>query len=233
VSERLTTTLLLPALNEIDALRVVIPQIQREWVDEIIVIDGGSTDGTLEYVRSCGLTVHSQSHRGYGRGMLQGLQMAKGDIIVEFTPDGNSIPQDIPRIIAKVREGYDLVIGSRYLGSAKSDDDDWLTAKGNWLFTAVVNLFFGARYTDVLVGFRAFRRDEALKLHFDAPGLSWPCQSSMRFARAGLRVTEIPACEPARIGGARKMKPFKTGWEITALILRDFVTFRPNQTQVK
>lgn len=232
MSERLTVTLLLPALDEIEALRVVVPQIQRDWVDEIIVVDGGSTDGTLEYVRSCGLTVHSQSHRGYGRGMLQGLQMAKGDIIVEFTPDGNSLPQDIPRIIEKVREGYDLVIGSRYLGNAKSDDDDWLTAKGNWLFTTIVNLFFGARYTDVLVGFRAFRRNEALKLGFDTPGLSWPCQSSIRFARAGLRVTEIPACEPARIGGTRKMKPFKTGWEITKLILHDFLTFRPNQ-QVK
>jgi hypothetical protein len=63
----------------------------------------------------------------------------------------------------------------------------------------------------------------------DTPGLSWPCQSSIRFARAGLRVGEVPAKEPKRIGGTRKMKPFKTGWEISKLILRDFLTFRPKR----
>ena len=124
----------------------------------------------------------------------------------------------------KVNEGYDLVIGSRYLAGAQSDDDDWLTAFGNWLFTTAVNILFGSSYTDVLVGFRAFRRKEALYLALDAPGLSWPCQSSIRFARAGFRVTEIPASEPKRIGGIRKMRPFKTGWEIVKLILRDSLT---------
>lgn len=227
----LTSTLLLPMLNEIEAAQVIVPQIRKDWVDEIIVIDGGSTDGTVEYVKSQGLRVHTQSARGYGEGMLQGLKLASGDIVVEFTPDGNALPDDIPRIIAKMQEGYDLVVGSRYLGSTKSDDDDWLTARGNWLFTAIVNLLFRAHYTDVLVGFRAFRRDKALNLKLDTPGLSWPCQSSIRFARAGLKVTEIPAREPARIGGVRKMRPFKTGLEICRLIVRDFLTFWPGREE--
>jgi glycosyltransferase involved in cell wall biosynthesis len=226
---RPTITLLLPTLNEIEAVRVIVPQIKREWVDEIIVVDGGSTDGTVEFLRDSGLTVHSQKRRGYGSAMAFGLHHAVGDIIVEFTPDGNSIPEDIPRIIAKVNEGYDLVVGSRYFAGARSEDDDWLTALGNRLFTAVVNLLFRAHFTDVLVGFRAYRRRQALRLNLDAPGLSWPCQSSMRFARARLRVAEIPANEPNRIGGERKMRPFKTGWEIVKLILRDFVGFRPQK----
>jgi glycosyltransferase involved in cell wall biosynthesis len=214
-------------LNEIEAVRVIVPQIRREWVDEIIAIDGGSTDGTVEFMQDQGIRVVSQSSRGFGQGMLEGLRLARGDIVVEFMPDGNSIPDDIPRIISKVCEGYDLVIASRYLGGMTSDDDDWLTALGNKLFTAIVNLLFRARYTDVLVGTRAFRRKMGLQLGFDAPGLSWPCQSSVRFARAGARVAEIPAHEPPRIGGERKMRPFKTGWEITALIIRDFLTFSP------
>ena len=109
MTDRLTSTLLLPMLNEIEAVRVIIPQIRREWVDEIIVIDGGSADGTVEFMQSQGIRVESQSSRGYGQGMLQGLQLARGDIVVEFTPDGNAVPDDIPRIIAKVQEGYDLV----------------------------------------------------------------------------------------------------------------------------
>ncbi len=231
MNKKLTSTLLLPMLNEIEAARAIVPQIRREWVDEIIVIDGGSTDGTVEYVQSQGLKVHSQTSRGYGQGMLQGLQLAKGDFVIEFTPDGNALPEDIPRIVNKMQEGYDLVIASRYLGGTTSDDDDWLTARGNWLFTTGVNILFRANYTDVLVGFRAFRRDRALRMGFDTPGLSWPCQSSIRFARAGLKVTEISAREPARIGGIRKMRPFKTGWEICTLIVRDFFTFWPNREE--
>jgi hypothetical protein len=232
VSERLTTTLLLPTLNEIEALRVVVPQLRREWVDEIIAVDGGSTDGSAEFLRAAGIEVLTQSVPGYGEGLREALGRVRGDIVIEFNPDGNSIPADIPRIIAKVREGYDLVIGSRYREGAKSDDDDGLTAFGNWMFTRIVNLLFGTRYTDVLVGFRAYRRKPALALGFDAPGLSWPCQSSTRFARAGLRVTEIPANEPARIGGQRKMMPFRTGLQITLLILRDFFTFWPKRVPI-
>jgi glycosyltransferase involved in cell wall biosynthesis len=228
MSARLTTTLLLPMLNEIEAARVIIPQIRREWVDEIVVIDGGSSDGTIEYVKSQGLRVESQAERGFGAGMLQGLRQARGDIVIEFMPDGNSIPDDIPRLIAKMEEGHDLVIASRYVGGLKSDDDDWLTALGNRIFTLIVNILFGARYTDVLVGTRAFRRDKGLALDFDASGLSWPCQSSIRFARAGFKTAEIAAREPRRIGGERKMRPFWTGWEICKLIIRDFLTFWPS-----
>lgn len=226
MTEQPTTTLLLPTLNEIEAVSIVVPQIRKEWVDEIICIDGGSTDGTVEFMQQHGIRVHAQSGRGFGQGMLQGMHIAKGDIVVEFTPDGNAIPADIPRIIAKVREGYDLVVASRYLPGAKSDDDDWLTATGNFLFTRIVNIMFGTRYTDVLIGFRAYRRAAGLALNLDTPGLSWPCQSSIRFARAGFRVIEVPADEPARIGGKRKMRPIKTGLEIWRVILRDFFTYR-------
>lgn len=224
---KLKTTLLVPTLNEIEAVTVVIPQIRKDWADEFICVDGGSTDGTVEFMRAQGFHVHRQSKRGFGSGMLEGMHLAKGEIVVEFMPDGNSLPADIPRIIAKINEGYDLAIGSRYGEGAKSDDDDWLTAIGNWLFTTVVNLLFWTRYTDVLTGFRAYRRSRMIPLAMDTPGLSWPCQSCIRAARAGLRVVDIPANEPPRIGGQRKMGPFKTGMEISLLILREFFTYWP------
>jgi glycosyltransferase involved in cell wall biosynthesis len=231
MDEKLRSTLLIPTLNEIEAIQVVMPQIKRDWVDEVIVIDGGSTDGTVEWFRDHGYTVHSQAGRGYGAGMKEGIALAQGEIIVEFTPDGNSIPQVIPELIAKVREGYDLVIASRYKGDARSDDDDMVTALGNWLFTTMVNVLFRARYTDVLVAFRAYRKSVALTLGLSAPDLNWPCDVSICFAKSGYRTAEIPANEPERIGGERKMRPLKTGWEILTLILsRFFRGTRPRGT---
>ncbi len=230
MTEPLKSTLLVPTLNEIEAIQVVMPQIEEGWVDEILVIDGGSTDGTIEWFQQNGYRVHSQRGRGFGTGMKEGMQLATGEIIVEFTPDGNSIPEVIPELVAKVREGYDLVIASRYKGAARSDDDDMLTAFGNWLFTTMVNVLFRARYTDVLVGFRAFRKSVAVTLPMNAPGLSWPCDSSICFAKYGYRTAEIPADEPDRIGGVRKMSPFGTGWEILMLILSHFLRRRARAT---
>lgn len=220
------STLLLPTLNEIEAMQVIMPQINKNWIDEIIVIDGGSTDGTVEFCKENGYKVFSQSNRGYGKGMLEGMKHAAGEIIVEFPPDGNSLPHVIPDIIEKINEGYDLVIASRYKNDAKSDDDDFLTALGNRMFTSIVNIMFKSNYTDVLVGFRAFRKSVAEKLSLDAPGLDWTVQSSIQFAKANYRVTEIPADEPERIGGERKMMPFKTGWQISKIILYEFIKKR-------
>ncbi|MEK6627797.1 MAG: glycosyltransferase family 2 protein [Bdellovibrionota bacterium] len=223
--QKMTSTLVVPTLNEITAIQVIMPQIKKEWVDQILIVDGGSNDGTLEYFKTHGYEVHSQSKRGFGEAMKQGMLMAKGDIIIEFTPDGNSLPESIPQLIQKVHEGYDLVVASRYKDSAKSLDDDWLTGFGNWMFTKIVNFLFKAQITDILVGYRAYRKDIALKLNLDAPGLSWPCQTTLRFQWQGYKVTEIGADEPPRIGGERKMRPFKTGIEIVKTILREFYLF--------
>src|SRR5262249_61233166 len=108
--------------------------------------DGGSTDGTVEYMRGAGLRVHLQTVRGYGEGLLEAIHLARGDVIIEFNPDGNSIPDDIPRIVAKVKEGYDLVIGSRYRDGARSDHGDWFAPARNWVFTRVLNPLFWTRH---------------------------------------------------------------------------------------
>lgn len=215
-------TLLAPTLNEIEAVRIVLPKIRKEWVDEILVIDGGSTDGTIEFCKKMGYIVYSQVGRGYGVGMREGALRAKGELVIEFPPDGNSMPEKIPEIVSKLKEGYDFVIASRYKSGAKSYDDDFLTSKGNWAFTKLVNLFFGADYTDALIGFRGYRKAIFPGLNMDAVGLSWSIQMPIKFAKRKLRVAEIPADEPKRIGGIRKMKPFKTGWEIFRVLAREF-----------
>src|SRR5262249_165687 len=142
------TTLLALTLNEIDGVKAILPQIDRSWCEQIIVVDGGSTDGTIEWCRENGFQVFVQTRKGIRFAYLEVLPHIKTDLIISISPDGNCPVEAIPRLLDKMQEGYDLVIGSRYLGEATSEDDDIVTGFGNWLFTKTVNILHRAHYTD-------------------------------------------------------------------------------------
>src|SRR3989338_2739082 len=110
-----------------------------------------------------------------------------------------------------MKEGYDMVIVSRYMQGAKSHDDDFFTSIGNFLFTKLVNLFFRAKYTDVLVIFRAFRKDILKKINLDAKE-DIDLQLSIKCAKNKLKVSDIPGDEPKRIGGERKISIVGSGF---------------------
>lgn len=237
-TERQTVTLLIPTLNEIVGMKAIMPQINREWVDQIIILDGGSTDGTIEWARDNGYFVHVQSQPGIRQAYNEILPLIEGDVLLTFSPDGNSIPTLIPQLVDKVNEGYDMVIASRYLGPAHSDDDDWLTAFGNWLFTRTVNLLFGGRYTDAMVILRAYRKQLIYDLELDQDRwyrtpeylfgcrISWEPILSARAARRRLLVTEIPGDEPPRIGGERKLRVWRWGASYYYQFWRDALLWR-------
>ena len=217
------TTLLVCTLNEIDGMRAIMPQIKKEWCDQIIILDGGSTDGTIEYARDNGYFVYVQKKKGFRHAYIEVLPYIEGDVIITFSPDGNSIPELIPELIQKMAEGYDMVIASRYLGDAKSEDDDLITAFGNWLFTGTVNLLFRAHYTDAMVILRAYKKQLIYDLDLDKDKsyelpeklfntrISLEPLLSVRAAKRKLKVAEIPGPEPPRIGGERKLQIWRWG----------------------
>jgi hypothetical protein len=135
-----------------------------------------------------------------------------------------------------IREDWDIVVASRYYKGAKSEDDDVVTGFGNWLFTKAIDILFLSRLTDVLVGYRAYRRDAIEKMGFlDAPGetgsrrgyiYSWEPAASCRSARLRLKVLEIPGDEPKRIGGVRKLRVISCGMGAVIQILHDWLFFR-------
>lgn len=220
------TTLLIPTLNEIEGMRQVMPRIRKEWVDEIIIVDGNSIDGTAEYAKKEGFFVLEQKTKGLVNAYREAMEIATGDVIVTFTPDGNSIPELIPQLVKKMSEGFDMVIVSRYADGAKSYDDDIVTRFGNWMFTKMINILFGGHYTDTLVGFRAWKKDlfKLARTNRFADVGGFEPLSSVKCAKLKLKVSEIPGDEPARIGGVRKMRPLVNGSAILLLIIKELFT---------
>ena len=153
----LQVTIIVLTMNEIEGMKWFMPRLKKEWYDELIIMDGSSIDGTVEYCKEHGYPIFTQSGRGLTNAYDEAFRRSTKDIIVTITPDGNSIPELIPQLVEKIREGYDMVIASRYLSPAKSYDDDIFTGFGNSMFTTIINLLFRTHYNDTLVGFRAYR----------------------------------------------------------------------------
>jgi len=232
------TTLLVMTLNEVNGMKAIMPKVDRSWLDQIIVVDGGSTDGTIEWAKENGYEVYVQKQQGFRHAYTEVWPQIIGDVVITFSPDGNSIPELIPSLIAKMRDGYDMVIASRYLGDAKSEDDDIVTGFGNWLFTHTVNLLHRGHYTDVMVIYRAYRKAMAYELGLDREDahalpekifrtkISWEPLLSVRAAKAKLKITEIPGDEPPRIGGKRKLQILKWGAAYYFQFIRELWFYR-------
>jgi glycosyltransferase involved in cell wall biosynthesis len=227
--------LLIPTLNEIEGLRAIMPRIKKEWLDPwtngIMFVDGGSTDGTVDYIRSLGYEPIQHTEKGLWAEMQNAVIQTDADVIITFSPDNNSIPELIPALIAEMKKGYDMVVVSRYAKGACSYDDDIVTAFGNWMFTKAINVLFGSKYTDTLCIFRAWRTNMFFDLGFHSVKSRQYITGGMepllciRAAQAGLRCGEIPGVEPKRIGGVRKMSPLRCGWGILIQIAGEFLRF--------
>jgi glycosyltransferase involved in cell wall biosynthesis len=222
-------TVVVLTLNEIDGVTDVFPKLPLHVIDEVLVIDGGSTDGTLQFFESRGVRVIRQERRGRGEAFRLAARHARHDFLVFFSPDGNEDPDDIPRLIEGLAAGDDMVIASRFMAGGRSEDDDkFLFASrrwGNLLFTWLANGLCGRgrRITDTINGYRAITRAAFARLAPDAEGYAIEFQMSIRALQLGLRVREIPTQEAPRIGrGVSKLNAIPVGLKFLVLLVREW-----------
>jgi glycosyltransferase involved in cell wall biosynthesis len=223
-------TVVIPTFNEAESIGAVVAELPRATVDRVIVVDGGSRDGTQERARSAGADV-IEVGRGYGRACLAGAEAAApDDILVFMDGDGADDPAAIAAMVDAIRSiTCDFVIASRARGKREPGSMAAHQLLAGRLAGRLTKLLYGVRYTD-MCAFRAIRRDTLLALGMRELTYGWNLEMQMRAARAGLRVLELPVDYRRRLGGESKVAgslrgSLKAGLRIMATLVR--VAFEP------
>ncbi|MBI3784344.1 MAG: glycosyltransferase [Deltaproteobacteria bacterium] len=203
-----STTLVLLSYNERDALVQLLPMLPRQLFECVVAIDPGSTDGTLDVYAAHGIEVVRQPQRGRGNAFRLAAGIVETQRVIFLSTDGNEDPRDLSRIVEFLDQGYDLVIGGRFLlRDAQSDDsDDPLRIRkwGNIACSGLVRLLWRSGVWDAINGYRAFQVDSLRRLRLDAPLHEVELQSTIRAAKLGMRIKEFATRELPRLGGERK-----------------------------
>lgn len=196
----------IPALNEEDAIAGVVRAIPAALVDEVIVADNGSTDGTAERARSAGAKVIAAPRRGYGRACRVGVQAAtQPDIVVFLDGDGSDCPELMSRLLEPILAGtHDFVIGSRLRGRREAGSMNLAQLWAGRIAGVLLKLVYGVHYSD-MCPFRAIRYDALQLLRMREETYGWNLEMQMRAARAKLRIMEVPVNHRRRAAGHSKV----------------------------
>lgn len=196
---------IIPAFNEQNAVGLVIEEIPKERVSEVIVVDNGSTDDTYSQAESRGATALKEPTRGYGNACLKGMKHiaespTKPNIVVFLDGDHSDYPEQLIELVQPIIDDTaDMVIGSRALGKKEKGSMTPQQIFGNWLATTLIKLFYKVRYTD-LGPFRAIRYDSLLTIGMQDRTYGWTVEMQLKAAKLNLRTLDVPVNYRQRIG---------------------------------
>jgi glycosyltransferase involved in cell wall biosynthesis len=217
-----SVSVVIPAKNEARNIGWVLERIPT-WVDEVVLVDGRSTDRTVEVARAIrpDIVVVADDEPGKGAALRAGFGAARGDFIVMLDADGSMDPGEIENFVNLLASGHDLVKGSRFAPGGGTADMSVLRSAGNRTLLALANFLFGVAHTDLCYGYAGFRRDRILELELDAVGFEIETQLFLRATRQGLRVAESPSFEAPRRFGVSNLNTFRDGWRVLKTLLAE------------
>lgn len=220
-------SVIIPALNEAENLQYVLPRIP-DWVDEVLLVDGNSTDDTVEVARSLcpDIRIVQQQGRGKGAALRTGFAAATSEIIVMLDADGSTDPAEIPAFVGALLAGADFAKGSRFLQGGGTSDMSFHRKFGNWCFVICSRLLFGGHYSDLCYGYNAFYARILSQIDLDGDGFEIETQMNLRVLRAGFKVAEVPSFEADRIHGVSNLRTIPDGWRVLKTMIKE--RFRAN-----
>lgn len=203
----LKKTLVMYTMNEIEGVKAIFDQIPIHLFNQFFVMDNHSNDGTVEFLEKHDVKVIQQKKPGRTNALIEAIEHATGDIIVNLSSDGNENPKDIPKILDKFEEGYEMVAASRFLPDSKVDvEDDKLRIRvfGNKLCAFLVNICWGTNVTDTTNALRGFTKSCYKRAKLNTFGYTENFQLTIRCAKLKMKIAEVPTEELPRIGGTVK-----------------------------
>jgi len=217
-----TVSVVVPALDEAPNLPYVLPLIPA-WVSEVILVDGGSSDGTVDVAQALmpEIRIVKQVGRGKGNALRSGFASATGDIIVMLDADGSTLPTEIPAFVGVLMAGADFAKGSRFSQGGGSEDISWFRRLGNQYFVLMARLLFGGRYTDLCYGYNAFWRRHLPILDLDADGFEVETMMNLRALQRGLKVVEVSSFEACRKFGTSRLRAIPDGARVLRIVVRE------------
>jgi glycosyltransferase involved in cell wall biosynthesis len=215
-------SVIIPTRNEARNIAHVLATLPPD-IHEVLLVDGQSTDGTVEAAQQVMPEIRVVSQPGIGKGdaLAAGLAECTGDVVVLLDADGSADGAEIPRFVEALVAGADLAKGSRFLDGGGSSDLTRLRRAGNLFFCGLVNWVYGTRYSDLCYGYNAGWTTKLRQLKLDCAGFEVETVLSIRSARERLRVTEVPSFESPRLFGESNLRTFRDGWRVLCAILRE------------
>lgn len=233
IGSRYRVSVVIPALNEAENLPYVLPRIPV-WVHEVLLVDGGSSDGTPDVARRIypSIRLIDQHGRGKGAALRSGFDAATGDIVVMLDADGSTDPAEIPAFVGALLAGADFAKGTRFIQGGGTADMPFLRRLGNWVFVTLANVLFHVRFSDITYGYNAIWRRHQSALALEINGWAQEIISNIRLTQAGLRVVEVASFEYRRLAGEAKLRTFSAGSAIFVAMVQERFHQIPTQVPV-
>ncbi len=214
-------SVVIPTLNEAGNIREALETIDRElaYPKEIIVVDGNSTDGTIDIVKKTNARLIIEPRHGYGLALRVGMKAAKGDVVVMVDGDGTYEVTHVNRLVQRMLDtDAEMCLATRMYDPNKAMG--LMNFVGNKIITFCFNMLYKQNFSDTQSGFRAFSHAAIEKVDFKETDMPFATEMLIKFSRKGFKIVEVPSTYKVRKYGKTKLKPFNSGIEILTTILK-------------